>query len=201
MRKQALVVVDVQNDFCPGGSLAVPQGDEVVPLLNRYLDLAVQLRLPVYVTRDWHPKRTKHFQPYGGLWPVHCVQNTYGAAFHPDLNLPAGVEIISKGMDQNTDCYSCFEGTSSDGIPFQELLERESIQELFIGGLATDYCVKATTLDARLRRFEITVLMDAVRGVDLKPGDADRALREMEQAGAAFVRFETIHTRLGASIR
>lgn len=201
MPKYALLIVDVQNDFCPGGALPVPRGDEVVAALNRYIDLAVQAKLPIYASRDWHPKKTTHFAPYGGTWPVHCVQHSDGAAFHPDLKLPAGAEVISKGMDSNAESYSCFQGTTLIGMPFLEVLKRDGIQELFVGGLATDYCVKAAVLDARKHRFDVTVLSDAIREVNLKVGDVEHAIREMECAGATFATFETIYPRLGVPIR
>lgn len=201
MAKQALLVVDVQNDFCPGGALPVPGGDEVVPVLNRYIELFVKTGLPVFATRDWHPQKTRHFALYGGTWPVHCVQDTPGAAFHPDLQLPTDVTIVSKGMDPNEDCYSCFEGFVQVGTLFLDLLRRTGIQELFIGGLATDYCVKFTALDARKHGVEIRVLSDAIRGVDLKPGDVETALREMEFAGARFVTYDEASKQFSRSGR
>jgi nicotinamidase/pyrazinamidase len=201
MSTQALLVVDLQNDFCPGGALAVPQGDQVIPVLNRSSDLFAQAKLPIFASRDWHPPKTKHFALYGGTWPIHCVQGTSGAAFHPALELPANVTILSKGMDPNEDCYSCFEATAQDGTPLLDVLRREGIQELFIGGLATDYCVKATVLDARKHGLDITVLSDAIRGVDLTPGDVERALREMKTAGARFVRLDAVSQRLSGAVQ
>jgi len=201
MPTQALLVVDLQNDFCPGGALAVPQGDRVIPVLNRYSNLFTQATLPIFASRDWHPPKTKHFVLYGGTWPIHCVQGTPGAAFHSALELPATVTVLSKGMDPNEDCYSCFEATAQDGTPFLDVLRRDGIQELFIGGLATDYCVKATVLDARKHGLDITVLSDAIRGVDLKPGDVERALREMELAGARFVGLDAVSQRLSGAVQ
>lgn len=201
MTRRALLIADVQNDFCPGGALAVPQGNEIVPVVNRYIDLFTQAHLPIFISRDWHPRRTKHFAPYGGTWPLHCVQGSFGAAFHPDLKIPAGIEIISKGMDPDADGYSCFQGTSSGGAPLLDVLKHEGIQELFIGGLATDYCVNATVLDARKHHFDVSVLSDAIRGVGLKPGDVENAMREMEGAGARFVTFDAISALLGGAIR
>ncbi|MBI3637218.1 MAG: isochorismatase family protein [Candidatus Rokubacteria bacterium] len=201
MLTPALLVVDVQSDFCPGGSLPVPHGDEVVPVLNRYVEVFTQARLPIYASRDWHPLKTRHFTTQGGRWPVHCVQGTRGAAFPPDLVLPQGVVIISKGMNPDEDCYSCFEGTTEDGVPFLEVLRRGGIHELFLGGLATDYCVQATTLDARTHRFEVSVLSDAIRGVELEAGDVERAMHAMARAGARLVKFEDVTTRLGVATR
>lgn len=197
----ALLVVDVQNDFCPGGSLPVPHGDAVVPVLNRYVELFAHAQLPIYASRDWHPPTTRHFAMQGGTWPVHCVQDTPGAAFHPGLVLPEGVAIVSKGTHADEDCYSCFEGTGEDGTPFLEVLQRGGIRELFIGGLATDYCVRASVLDARTHRFEVCVLSDAIRGVELKSGDVERALRDMERAGARSATFEDVARRLRAATR
>ena len=197
----ALLVVDVQNDFCPGGSLPVPHGDEVVPALNRYVELFAQAQLPIYASRDWHPPKTRHFATQGGTWPVHCVQDTPGAAFHPDLVLPDDVAIVSKGTRPDEDSYSCFEGTVEGGTPFLEVLRRGGIRELFIGGLATDYCVKATVLDARKYRFIVNVLSDAVRGVELKAGDVEQAMQEMERAGARSAAFEDVARRLRVTTR
>jgi len=201
MAKQALLLVDVQNDFCPGGALPVPRGDEVVPVLNRYLELFVQAHLPIFASRDWHPAKTRHFVAYGGTWPVHCVQGTSGAAFHPGLKLPDGVTIPSKGMDPDEESYSCFQGFAPNGDPFLDVLKHEGIQELFVGGLATDYCVKATVLDACTHRFVVNVLSDAIRGVELKTGDIEQAMQDMERAGARFMTLETVPPRLGVPVR
>lgn len=190
--RDGLVIVDVQNDFCPGGSLAVPGGDDVVPMLNRYAECFAARGVPVFASRDWHPERTKHFQAFGGQWPPHCVQETRGAEFHPELRLPPGTKIISKGMDPNEDAYSCFQAEAEDGMPFAAALGEGGVQRLFVGGLATDYCVRATVLDALKEGFEVIVLEDAVRAVNVQPGDGDRALQEMEAAGAQRARWEII---------
>ena len=188
----ALVIVDVQNDFCPGGALAVQDGDRVVPLLNRYAARFAALGGAVFATRDWHPARTKHFKEYGGIWPPHCVQDTPGAAFHPALVLPAGTEVVSKGMDPETDAYSAFHSETSDGQPFAAALAEHCVQRLFIGGLATDYCVKATVLDALAEGFEVVVLEDAVRAVEVEPGAGARAFDEIAAAGGRFTRLEQL---------
>lgn len=180
----ALVIEDVQNDFCPGGNLAVPGGDRVVPVLNRYGELFRRKGLPVYASRDWHPSDSGHFNTGGGVWPVHCVQETDGARFHPDLRLPVDTLIISKGMDPAQDGYSSFEAVTEDGVDFQSSLRQRGVRHMYIGGLATDYCVKNTVLDALRRGFAVTLLIDAVRGVNLSPGDAEAAIREMVEAGA-----------------
>ncbi|MBI3457649.1 MAG: nicotinamidase [Candidatus Rokubacteria bacterium] len=186
-RRDALVVVDVQNDFCPGGTLGVADGDRVVPILNRYAARFLEAGAPIYLTRDWHPPRTKHFQAYGGLWPPHCVQGTPGAAFHPALTVADGAVVVSKGMDPEEDAYSAFQAQAADGTLLPVALRTRGVRRLYLGGLATDYCVKATTLDALREGFEVFVLTDAIRAVDLKPGDGDRAITEMRDAGARFL--------------
>ncbi len=188
----ALVIVDVQNDFCPGGSLAVPEGDRVVPVLNRYAERFAARGACVLASRDWHPARTRHFAAYGGVWPPHCVQDTPGAALHAALALPPATEVVSKGMDPDEDAYSCFQARAADGTPFAALLARRGIRRLFVGGLATDYCVKATALDARRAGLDVVVLEDAVRAVDVAPGDGARALAEMDAAGAARARLDAV---------
>jgi nicotinamidase/pyrazinamidase len=186
-RCDALVVVDVQNDFCPGGALGVAGGDEVVPVLNRYIERFRKDGAPVFATRDWHPQKTKHFRAWGGVWPPHCVQGTTGAEFHPRLEVPPDAVVVSKGMDPEDDAYSCFQGLDPGGRPFAAALGTRGVQRIFVGGLATDYCVKATALDATREGFEVVVLADAIRAVDLQPGDGDRAIEEMRTAGARFV--------------
>jgi nicotinamidase/pyrazinamidase len=188
----ALVIVDVQNDFCPGGALAVPGGDRVVPVLNRYIERFRRLKAPIYASRDWHPAVTKHFQAHGGAWPPHCVQGTKGAEFHPALALPPEAIVISKGMDPAEDAYSCFQAQDPDGMDFAVSLGESGIQRLFVGGLATDYCVRSTVLDALHEGFQAVVLQDAIGAVDVKPGDGERALAEMRAAGAAFTTIEEL---------
>jgi len=138
----------------------------------------------VFASRDWHPEGSSHFSAYGGIWPVHCVQESEGARFHPELDLPADVVILSKGMDPAEDGYSSFEAISEDGKSFSEFLKERGVTHLFVGGLATDYCVKNTVLEALRMGFSVTLLIDAVRGVDLRPGDSEAAIREMVLAGA-----------------
>ncbi|HEX8352205.1 MAG TPA: nicotinamidase [Pyrinomonadaceae bacterium] len=178
---RALIVVDVQNDFCPGGSLAVGRGDEVVAPLNRLIGEFLARGLPVYKSRDWHPARTRHFADHGGTWPVHCVQGTPGAEFHPDLLEDPRVEVVSKGTGDE-DSYSAFDGTA-----LAEDLRRRGVREVWVGGLATDYCVKNTVLDALREGFRVRALADAMRAVNLRPGDDARALEEMRAAGAEIV--------------
>jgi nicotinamidase/pyrazinamidase len=187
-----LLIVDVQNDFCPGGTLSVPAGDEVVPVLNRYIERFRKEGLPIIATRDWHPEKTSHFKAFGGIWPVHCVQGSKGAQFHPALMLPDDAIIISKGMDPTRDDYSALHGADSSGTPLPQVLKKLGIKRIYIGGLTTDYCVKESTLEGLRQGFAVTVLTDAVRGVDLKPGDSEKALVEIKAAGAEMTTFETL---------
>ncbi|HKY45670.1 MAG TPA: nicotinamidase [Pyrinomonadaceae bacterium] len=181
MSKQALIVVDVQNDFCPGGTLAVAHGDEVVEPLNELIDEFLERGDPVYKSRDWHPPTTKHFQAYGGTWPVHCVQNTKGAEFHPALRDDPRITVISKGLGDK-DCYSAFDETD-----LASQLHQQGVKEVVVGGLATDYCVKNTVLDALKKGFKVKALEGAMRAVELQPGDSDRAIEEMRAAGAEIM--------------
>ena len=180
----ALLLVDVQNDFCPGGALAVPEGDRVIPVLNRAIDRFRAKGRPVYASRDWHPRDTKHFREFGGPWPPHCITDTPGAKFHDDLRLPADAIVISKGQDRNDDGYSAFEGTTDAGRTLVDDLRARGVSELYVGGLATDYCVRATVLDARRAGIPVTVLTDGVAGIGRD--DAARALEDMREAGASF---------------
>lgn len=179
--KRALIVVDVQNDFCPGGTLAVPHGDEVVEPLNKQIDKFLERGEPVYKSRDWHPTTTKHFKAYGGVWPVHCVQNTAGAEFHPALRDDPRITVISKGLG-DTNCYSVFDETD-----LAARLHQQNIEEVVVGGLATDYCVKSTVLDALKNGFKVKALKNAMRAVELQPGDGELAIEEMRDAGAEIV--------------
>lgn len=185
--KDALIIVDVQNDFCPGGALAVSGGDEVIPVLNRVIERFSDAGLPIFVTRDWHPEKTSHFSSYGGLWPVHCVQRTRGAEFHDDLKLSNDVVVVSKGMAPDEDSYSGFQATDMSGTPLAELLRRRQIERIIVGGLATDYCVKHTVLDGLKEGFKVLLLADAIRAVNLKPHDEKLAIDEMVRAGAVKV--------------
>lgn len=192
MKKSALVIVDVQNDFCPGGALAIKNGDAVVPALNGYIGRFKAAGLPVYATRDWHPEKTIHFREYGGRWPAHCVKWTGGAQFHPGLKLPDGVVIITKGDGPDEDSYSAFDGKDHGGRTFAEALNGNGINHLYVGGLATDYCVRQTVLDALKEGLGVTVLLDAVRGVDASPGDSRQAVDEMIEKGADTTTLEEL---------
>jgi nicotinamidase/pyrazinamidase len=176
-------VSDVQVDFCPGGSLAVAGGDDIVETINAYVQLFIQRALPVFATRDWHPAETTHFSRFGGQWPVHCVQGSRGAQFHPGLRLPPHATIVSKGDSPQRDDYSPFQVTDDSGGTFVESLKRSGVSHLYLCGLATDYCVRWTALDALGAGFRVTVLIDAVKGVDLSPGDSQHALEEIVAAG------------------
>ena len=180
----ALLIVDVQNDFCPGGALAVPDGDRVAGPLRHLAGRFAQCGLPVIASRDWHPEHSRHFQTGGGPWPVHCVQESRGAAFHPGLQLPETAIILSKGADPQDDGYSAFAGQDAQGRSLQEILADLEVRQLFVGGLATDYCVRATVLDALSCGLAVTILEDCIAGVEVQPGDSARALKEMVQAGA-----------------
>ena len=186
-KKAALIIVDVQNDFCPGGALAVAEGDRVVAPLNRYIGRFADAGLPIFATRDWHPEKTIHFKAYGGLWPPHCIQGSRGAEFCADLALPAAAVIVSAGMAPDEEGYSGFDGVDSSGVGLAELLRRSNVTRICVGGLATDYCVKQTVLDGLKRGFSVTLLEDAVRGVDLAPGDSARAVATMLDAGARVI--------------
>ncbi|HEO64223.1 MAG TPA: bifunctional nicotinamidase/pyrazinamidase [Candidatus Omnitrophica bacterium] len=190
--KSALLIIDVQNDFCPGGALAVKDGDGVVEILNRYIDLFRKKGLLILASRDWHPAESRHFKQFGGAWPIHCVQNTEGAQFHPKLDLPENTRVISSGLKIDEDGYSAFDGVDEESISLAEVLKKLSIQELYIGGIATDYCVKETVLDGLKLGFKVNLLSDAVRGVNLKPGDSQRALDEMRSKGAKIITFQDL---------
>lgn len=177
----ALVVVDVQNDFLPGGSLAVKEGDQVVSPLNRCIELFRQRRLPIFATRDWHPADHCSFKAQGGPWPPHCIVGSHGAEFAPDLLLPPDLPMvkIGKGNDPAKDSYSGFQDTDLD-----RMLKMQGVQRLFVGGLATDYCILNTVVDGLRLGYQVVVLADAIRAVDVKPGDGDRALADMTGKGA-----------------
>lgn len=182
--RSALLVVDLQKDFCPGGALPVPEGNRVVPVLNQHIANAAARGWPVYASRDWHPAETRHFRPYGGEWPPHCIQRTPGADFHDDLRLPPSAIVITKGEASDSHGYSALEGHTPEGKPFLTELRERHVDHLYVAGLATDYCVKHSVLDALRAGLAVTVLGDAIAGVDVTPGDSARALDEMRTAGA-----------------
>jgi len=190
----ALLVVDVQNDFLPGGALGVQLGDQVVPPLNRLIARWRDRGWPIVFTRDWHPPDHCSFHARGGPWPVHCVAGTPGAQFAASLLVPARAMITSKATDPQHEAYSAFEGTG-----LAEHLHRAGVTRVFIGGLATDYCVRATGADARTLGFELTVLTDAVRAVDVNPGDGDHALQELAAGGTGMTTTAEVLAAMGAA--
>ncbi len=185
-KQTALVVVDVQNDFCPGGALPVKDGDKVIPVLNMYIEIFRTAGAPILFTRDWHPPDHSSFKDQGGPWPTHCVQNSDGARFHPNLQIPAGAEIISKA-DKKDEAYSFFKGTD-----LGDKLHERGIKRLMVGGLATDYCVRETVLDGLKQGFEVFHLDDASKGVNVRPDDSERALKEMAARGSKRVTLEDL---------
>jgi nicotinamidase/pyrazinamidase len=188
----ALIIVDLQNDFCPGGTLAVTGGDEIVPIINRYIGFFRERGWRIIASRDWHPRQTRHFAKFGGIWPEHCVQRTSGAVFRAGLLLPPHTLVFSKGMDPEMDDYSALQAINEEGTPMAQLLAREGIRHLYICGLATDYCVRESALEGLRLGFSITVLVDAVAGVDLRPGDSERALAELAASGAVLMAAEEL---------
>lgn len=178
-RGDALLIVDVQNDFCPGGALPIAEGHDVVPVLNRWVAAAGEKGVPVYASRDWHPVGHLSFDESGGQWPPHCIQDTQGADYHPDLALPGDAIQIIKGTRFDQDQYSAFHHTG-----LGEHLKKQGIKRLWVGGLAEDVCVRATVLDAREHGFDVRVIKDATRPVT--PEGGERARREMEEAGAVL---------------
>ncbi len=183
----ALIVVDVQNDFLPGGALAVPAGDDVIEPLNRAIEAFERARLPVYYSRDWHPPNHCSFKAQGGPWPPHCIAKSDGAAFASKLRLLEDAAVISKATTAEVDAYSAFQGTT-----LAAQLTAGRVRRVFVGGLATDYCVRATVLDARKHGFEVELLGDAVRAVEVEAGDGRRALEEMLQQGAHLIASPTV---------
>jgi nicotinamidase/pyrazinamidase len=182
--KDALVLVDPQIDFCPGGALPVVDGDKIMPILNQYIGKFRRAGVPIFATRDWHPEKTSHFNTGGGPWPPHCIQGSKGAQFHPHLKLPLEAVILSAGMGSDEDGYSGFLGRDDSGAQLADLLRQRGVERIFVGGLATDYCVKHTVIDGLKQGFKVVLLEDAVRGVNLRPGDSKQAIEEMVRSGA-----------------
>jgi len=177
----ALIVVDVQNDFLPGGALAVPAGDAVIGPLNAILESFARRGLAIFATRDWHPLDHCSFKAQGGPWPPHCIAGSRGAAFPESLRLPPDTRVLSKAVERGRDAYSGFQGTE-----LAQQLRALGCRRVFVAGLATDYCVRATALDALSAGFATVVLSDAVRAVDARPGDGERALLEVASRGAVL---------------
>jgi nicotinamidase/pyrazinamidase len=180
-----LIVVDVQNDVMPGGPAAVPEGNAVIPPLNRCAKLFELRRLPIFASRDWHPPDHCSFRDYGGSLPSHCVAGSHGAEFPAELMLPPSTCVISKGTTASRNAYSGFDGTD-----LESQLREAGARRLFVGGLATDYSVLETVMDALKCGFRVVLLSDAIRAVNAKPGDGERAKRKMQRRGAV-ARFST----------
>jgi nicotinamidase/pyrazinamidase len=178
----ALVVVDVQKDFCPGGALPVKEGDAIVTTLNKYIERFATSRSVIIFTRDWHPPRHISFYSEGGRWPAHCVRGSKGAEFHASLKVPGWAMVVSKAVDEKVEAYSGFQGTG-----LAKTLRKRRVIRIFVGGLATDYCVKETVLDALSNRFQVYYLTDASKGVNVNQGDSERAILEMKAKGAECI--------------
>ncbi len=178
----AFLLVDAQVDFFPGGALAVPHGDTILPVVNEMLHLCRDEGIPLIASADWHPAGHASFVTRGGPWPVHCVRGTEGACFHPGLDLPTVFTVVHKAIEKGTDAYSAFDGTG-----LERVLRERSITRLVAGGLALDYCVKASCLDAVRFGFDVALLLPATRAVDVTPGDGDRALEELTVAGVTLI--------------
>jgi nicotinamidase/pyrazinamidase len=176
--RDVLIIADVQNDFCPGGALAIPNGHEVIPVINRLL----RHRWLSIATKDWHPAEHSSFKAHGGPWPSHCVQETPGAELHPELDATNIKLIITKASQRDKDAYSGFDGTE-----LAKILREKGVQRVVVCGLATDYCVRATAHDALKEGFEVLLLEDAIRGVEVNPGDCQRAIDELRKAGAQVI--------------
>jgi nicotinamidase/pyrazinamidase len=192
---KALIVVDLQNDFCPGGRLEVEDGDQIVAPINKLISTFAKNGLPVAFTRDWHPEDHCSFKARGGTWPSHCVQGTPGAEFHPSLRVPPQAILVSKGTNMDRDAYSGFQETD-----LEERLRQAGATELFVCGLATDYCVKNTVIDALALGFKVSVIEDCTRGVNLGRADSARALRLMTTKGAKSVSSSAIVKRLNRRV-
>ncbi len=175
----AFLITDMQLDFLPGGSLPVAGGDEIIPFINKYIKLFDTAQAHVIASRDWHPANHISFEAQGGPWPPHCIQQTPGANFSPDLKLPKNTLIVSKATNPIREAYSAFDSTD-----LANQLRQLRIRRLFVSGLATDYCVVNTVLDARKLGFEVVILIDAILGINVKPGDVDRAIAAILQSGA-----------------
>jgi nicotinamidase/pyrazinamidase len=190
----ALVVVDVQRDFCPGGALAVKEGDKVVALLNKVIEASGKSGLPIFFTRDWHPPNHMSFKEQGGIWPPHCVQGTAGAEFHPDLRIPRGAIVISKGDNPRAEAYSGFQGTD-----LAARLKKAGVDEIILGGLTTDYCVRESSIDALRAGFTVDVIEDCTRAVNVKSGDGARAMADIRRAGAKLTTSSEVVRRLAST--
>jgi nicotinamidase/pyrazinamidase len=192
-RSDALLLVDLQQDFMPGGALPVPDADAIIPNVNAYITAFAMRHLPIFLTRDWHPENHCSFVAAGGRWPPHCVAGTPGAKWAGGLNVVPGARILSKGTDPAVEAYSGFAGT-----PLLVLLRDLGVRRLFVAGVATDYCVHDTVIDARAQGYRVVLLADAIRGVDAEPEDVAEAIADMVAHGATLVQ---VHHRTRAIAR
>lgn len=203
IKNMALLIIDYQNGFNPGGELAVKEGNTIVGILNHLIRIFLKKGLLVIFSRDWHPAITKHFKKYGGPWPEHCVADTPSAQFHPELEVPHNAHILSKGLDPEDDgikSLSAFEAKALIyGMNLLAFLRKKGTRTLFICGLATDYCVLQTVLDARINGFRVFVIVDAIKAVDMNPGDGERAIEEMRAAGAHIINSPNVARYLGVA--
>ena len=195
MSNKALLIVDVQNDFCPGGALGVTGGDRIIPVINEYIKLFNRHNMPIFFTRDWHPQETTHFQEKGGDWPPHCIRNTKGAEFHKELNMPDDAIILSKGLYPDADGYSAFEGVDENRKDLDTLFKKKKTETLYIAGLATDVCGRFSTQEAMQKGYEIKVLTDATEGV---AKDASREILDtFAKKGGDLLTLEQVKAELG----
>ncbi|GAB1404072.1 MAG: nicotinamidase [Lentimicrobiaceae bacterium] len=178
---KALIIVDLQNDFCPGGALPAPEGDHIVPVINKLMNKFYL----IVASKDWHPESTVHFEK----WPAHCVRKTSGAEFHPGLNSAKIQKVFLKGTDDKDDGYSAFEATNEN---LAEYLRKKQVSELYVTGLVTEYCVKQTALESLRQGFKTFVVEDAVQGINAHPNDVPQAKAEMEEAGAHFIKADEV---------
>ncbi len=184
----ALMIIDMQNDFLPGGALAVAKGDQVIPVLNDYIAAFEAKHLSIYASRDWHPANHASFKEQGGPWPPHCVQGSKGAEFTTSLHLPEKIHVVSGGYKPQLAGYSAFEATDLDAE-----LKQQGVKRLFVGGLATDYCVLHTVKEARARGYEVVLIDAAIRAVNIEPDDGAKAIDTMMRLGAHDYTGETPH--------
>ncbi|HEX5940442.1 MAG TPA: nicotinamidase [Dehalococcoidia bacterium] len=192
-KTDALIVTDVQNDFCPGGSLGVPEGDRIAARMTEVAKSFQDRGARIFATQDWHPTGHSSFQEQDGPWPIHCVQGSHGADFHPNLHLPEGTVVIRKGSDPKVDAYSGFLDSDLD-----QRLKEAGVRRLFVGGIATEYCVLNTVLDAIKNGFEAVVLEDVSAAINVNPGDEKAAYARMREAGATVTTSSEV---LGAPVR
>ncbi len=192
MPKKALLIVDFQNDFCPKGSLAVKDADKIVPVVNKYISKFNSKGYTIFASADWHPADSKHFDKNGGLWPVHCVAKTKGAEFHPELNILKSVIILYKGTLAEEDGYSAVTAKDENKKELKRLLMDKGIDEVYVCGLATDYCVKSSVLDLIKEGFKVFLLIDAVKAVNLKANDGENAIKEMSESGVVIIKKDEI---------